>query len=196
MLARRQRLRKPIRCVKNGITYEALVTGLFRKKCLLVFPHNPRPSILPGEWLELEIPSREEGVKRCQVRAARVRGRNGHFCLIKNAPFLDQMEWRTARRIPVNLPSEYCSPPEAAAKEAFQHGRIVNLSKTGLLLAAAAPQSPGSSIVLMFDLKWEDIEVPVGVLGTIVREQALVEKHHKAFPYGYGVQFTSPRIAV
>lgn len=104
-------------------------------------------------------------------------------------------ERRRAQRFPVNIKTEYCNLPDAENKEAFRDGLIVNLSKTGLLLTTPTPLGLGSKIVMMFDIVWERTEVPVGVLGTIVREQAaLVEERPEA--YAYGVQFTSPRMAV
>ncbi len=105
------------------------------------------------------------------------------------------MERRKAQRFSVNIKTEYSIMPDGE-KEGFHEGLILNISKTGLFLSSPTPLGVGENIAIMFDISWEDIEVPVGVIGTVVREQdGFAKKNPRNHSYGYGVQFTSPRLA-
>ena len=48
----------------------------------------------------------------------------------------------------------------------------------------------------MFEINWEDIQVPVGVMGTVVREQITPEGILPGLEYCYGIKFSSPRMAM
>ncbi len=70
----------------------------------------------------------------------------------------------------------------------------MNVSKTGLFLAAGTPLDVGRVIVMLFEIAWEGIEVPVGVIGIIVREKNMTAQHAGEYQYGYGVKFNSARM--
>ncbi len=118
------------------------------------------------------------------------------FSKTKQEPQNEYEEQRGAQRYTVNMKAEYCVLKDEKTGEVIKVGTILNVSKTGLFLATVKPLKLGSVIVMMFDIDWEGIEVPVGVVGTIVREQRNSEANPGEDYYYYGVKFNSPRMLV
>lgn len=108
---------------------------------------------------------------------------------------VQQAERRKAKRFPMNIKAAYFPLMDGERGEILENGIILNLSKTGLLLASPVPLEAGEVLVIMFDINWDEITgVPVGVLGTIVRERTdfaatRLGKYH----YSYGVKFKLSR---
>jgi hypothetical protein len=102
---------------------------------------------------------------------------------------LHQPERRQAKRFPIYSKAEYC---HQKIGNTMENGMLLNISKTGLLLASPAPLELGDRLVVMFEINWGDVTgVPVGVLGAIVREQRTTAGLGK-YPYCYGFKFSMP----
>ncbi len=117
------------------------------------------------------------------------------MCFLKDISCVQETERRGAERFPVNIETEYCHMKDEKTGDVLNKGAILNISKTGLFLEATTHLLLGSVIVMMFEINWEDVEVPVGVVGTIVREQKNPAEMCEG-EYCYGVKFNSPRMAV
>jgi hypothetical protein len=115
-----------------------------------------------------------------------------------------QPERRGAKRFPMYIDAEYYPlkhyslEEEEEGEESIHQGLLMNISKTGLLLASARPLRPGSVLTILFDINWGEITgVPVGVVGSVVREQAnLAASRLGKYHYYYGIKFhASKRVA-
>jgi hypothetical protein len=104
---------------------------------------------------------------------------------------LHQPERRRAKRFPIYSKAEYYYQKDG---EPMEKGMLLDISKTGLLLASPTPLEMERELVIMFEINWGDVTgVPVGVVGVIVREQKNVAKASLGnYHYCYGVQFNLP----
>lgn len=104
---------------------------------------------------------------------------------------LNQPERRKAKRFPIYSKAEFCHQKIAGT---FMNGILLNISKTGLLLASPKHLELGDRLVIMFEINWGEVTgVPVGVVGAIVREQENVVKAPLGnYHYCYGVRFNLP----
>jgi hypothetical protein len=102
-----------------------------------------------------------------------------------------QPERRKAKRFPIYSKAEYC---HQKIGDTMENGILLNISKTGLLLASPKPLELGDRLVIMFEINWGDVTgVPVGVVGAIVREQKNAAKAPLGnYHYCYGVKFNLP----
>lgn len=159
---------------------------------IFILPTDQDMRFFPEDDVVLEVPSMDEGLKVYRAKVGKVR-RFGQICYLRNISCIQNLERRGAQRFPLHTKVEYCELKDEETGETLREGTVLNLSKTRLYLAADAPMKMGSIIVMMFEINWEDIEVPVGVMGTIVRERR-EEVCPGNYQYCYGVKFNSPRM--
>ena len=197
MFPGKQKKRVQVKCIKDKHACDALMSGYNVDKCFVVFPRAAAFPVQTGDDLVMEIQSVEEGLSRYGGTVARTWGKQGEICLLKDVLLLERLDRRSAPRFSVNIQAEFGDLKDEDTGKSLYQGLIINLSKTGLLLAASIPLSLERVIVMMFDLDWDEIEVPVGVVGTVVREQTPVPgTGPEGYDYFYGVKFNSPRMAV
>jgi len=169
---------------------------------MVVLPKDGEFRALPGDDIEMEVPSMDEGLKVYNAKVATVMGSTGEICCLRDIRCVQHLERRGAQRIPMHINAEYCYQKDEHIREALEPGEILNVSKTGLLMSSPVQIGLGNDLSIRFELGWDNIwediiKVPVVVIGTVVREQ---ENGSKTYPgehkYSYGVKINLLRRAV
>ncbi|HHX77247.1 MAG TPA: PilZ domain-containing protein [Firmicutes bacterium] len=195
MLSNSDKLTLRVKLIKKGITCDAVMTGFNDDKCLVVLPERKNFRVLPGDDIEVELPSGAANIDTYRATVARVEGDYGEKCLLKDLSSLTFKEKRQAQRFPVQIAVEYCLFENTYTGENIAKGMILNLSKLGLLFRTKKSLEAGMVIIMMFDVNWDDIEIPVGVVGTVLRKQVHARDECGKTTFSYGVKFNSPRVA-
>jgi hypothetical protein len=185
-----------IRCRKKNSSWDVSMLGLSEESCLVIVPEGSSLQLCVGDEIEIDVPWGNEGLKIYRGKVFKVRGRRGEICSVNHLVCLEQVERRGAERFPAHIDAEFCYFKDENTGEVLQKGVIRNVSKTGLLLGAEGPLEVGSTVVLMFEISWEGIQVPVGVMGTVVREQNSPGGTLPGLEFRYGIKFNSPRMAM
>ena len=145
-----------------------------------------------GEVVELELPYKEDSVYIFRAKVIEVNANKQFTIQLAEAPKLVQR--RASQRIPANNKAEYILSSENQCGKDLSEGLLLNISKTGALLAAKETLPVKASLFLTFDIYIPDTSgqktIPTGIMGKIIREQK-VEKDPKWY-YSYGVRFDKP----
>lgn len=176
--------------ITDNVKLKAYLSDSDADTYLVIFPKERRLPALPGDDVVMEVPCKDGGLKFFKAKVAEIRS-YGERCIMRDVSWTDSLERREAKRFPVHINAEYCDLQNEATRETLHEGRVLNVSKTGLYLAADTPLKLGTVIALMFEIRWADIEVPIGAMGTIVREKR--EETYSEYLYRYGVRFNSSR---
>jgi len=151
-----------------------------------------------GERVKIEAPRREEGLYLLEA-AVLERGENNIYCLqpLGEAKLLQR---RRAERIPANQPTEFVLLSEKGKDRDFHEGLILDISRTGALLASKEPLNLHSELFLIFELNLQSLPgekfVPTGIAGKVVREHHPREISCLRWRYCYGVEFDRPFAAM
>lgn len=185
-----------VRCRKKNSSWDVLMLGFYGESCFIIVPEGCSLRLCTGDEIEIDVPCRSEGLKIYRGKVSKVQGRRGEICSVNQLVCLDQVERRGAERYPANIDAEFCYFKDKDTGEFLHNGHIRDVSKTGICLATGEPLEVGRTLVLMFEIDWEDIQVPVGVMGTVVREQKTPEGILPGLEYCYGIKFSSPRMTM
>ena len=187
------------KAVEESTKYEALMVGLDREECLVIFPQDSGLKVVPGDDVEMAVPAGDAGVTLYRAKVDRVQGSRGEICRLKDLYPVQQAERREAFRFPVRIAAEYCYVKDDRRRgEAIASGQLLNISRTGLFMASDVPLRVGKVMAILFEVDWDGVlNMPMGVVGTIVREEKqplmMDPMDHR---YLYGVKFKPPRMAV
>ncbi len=195
MLTNSKKLTLRVRLIRNGITCDAIMTGFDDDKCLVVLAGKRNFRVKPGDDMEVELPSGAAGTETYRATVAKVEGAHGEKCMLKGLSSLAYKEQRQAQRFPVQIAAEYCLFESADTGENIDEGMVLNLSKLGLLFQTGKSLEVGMVIIMMFEINWDDIEIPVGVVGTVLRRQVHVTDNCGVPTFSYGIKFNTPRMA-
>jgi hypothetical protein len=185
-----------IRCRKKNSSWDVSLLGFCEESCLIIVPEGCSLRLCVGDEIEIDLPCGNEGLKIYKGKVGKVRGRRGEICTVNQLVCLDQMERRGAERFPANIGAEFCYFQDKDTGEFLHQGFIRDVSKTGVCLATGETLEMGRTLVLMFEINWDDIQVPVGVMGTVVREQTTPDGNLPGLGFRYGIKFNSPRMVM
>jgi len=181
--------------IENNLESDALM-AFDKEECLVIFPKESGFRLLPGDEVEMKVPGDDGALRVYRAKVASVKGSWKEICCLTDLS-LRQQERRGAKRYPMFADAEYCSLKDPIRGGGIEKGILLNISKTGLLLAVPTPLVLGGSLTIMFEINWEDIDgVPVGIVGTVVREEKITAAQHLGRNnYCYGVRFNLPEQA-
>ena len=182
--------------IEDNVTYEDSMSGVNREECLVIIAKNENLLDLPGDDMRLEISLGDEGLHVFKAKVCKDEASQGKTWGLQDISYFEKLDKRGEKRVPMSIEVEYCLSQDQGKGAPLEVGQLLNFSSTGLLLSTKKPLALGSEIMMMLDLNWGDLKVPMGVVGAVIREQKDVDKlYSKAYAYGYGVKFYSPRTA-
>lgn len=155
----------------------------------------------PGDTVIIEAPRWEDGLYLFQAAVRRRDESNGAYELrLMGKPQL--LQRRRAERIPANQPMEYVLLSEKKKDQDFHEGLILNISRTGALLAVKEPLRLDCQLFLIFELNVNrdplprEKTIPTGIVGRVVREHPLKAAACPTWERCYGVEFEKPFAAL
>lgn len=177
-----------------NIEYGDSMSGVNGEECLVIIEKKGILPTIERDDTRIEISVGDDSLKVYKAKVCKEEGCRGDIWCLKEISYLDLLERRSEKRISMSIKAEYCFLHDKGKTETMETGLLLNISNTGVFLSTRKPLAMGSIIVMMFDVNWDNIDVPVGVVGTVIREQEDIGKlYPKAYTYGYGVKFNSPR---
>ena len=177
--------------INSGNPQEALVTGLEKDEGMITLPAGSGLKAQPGDDVRIEVESGDGSIQVYVAEVVDVKSQQGdEVCLLKDFALLEQGERRRAKRHPVHIKTKYYSYRDGENREFLYDGTVLNISDKGLYLASDIPMKDGNGIVFMTDIGLENMEMPSGTSGTIVRAKR--EDTNFGYLYSYGVKFNLP----
>lgn len=177
-----------VKCGKkcSGLVKEKHVDGV-----IIALDYSDFPFEL-GEKIEVEVPQKENALYVFKAVIGNITLGKQLFCNLYNLSKIRCIQRRSAERINVNITAEHLVLKGKEMEKNFNKGLILNLSKTGILLAVKEPIEVGSEIFISFDMPLgQNKKMPVGVVGKAVREHGEhIVNVPKEMKYCYGLRFS------
>lgn len=144
-------------------------------------------SLSPGDEIELEAPQREDALYI--IRACVLEERIDGSYNLKQLGEVQRWQRRKSERIPVNYRAEYI----LLFEKTFKEGKILNISRGGVLLSVKNPIQMMCELQLFFEIPLNlGNKISTGMKGKVVREHFPAAGGGEEWQYSYGVEFEEP----
>jgi len=179
-----------IRDVKDGIIGDASVVRFEENELsAILFSEIELP--LSGE-AELEIPYEEDALYIYRAKVSAIDEEQQYSVQLIGEPQL--LQRRRSQRIPTNHRAEYILSSKNNFGSEFHEGMILNISRTGALLAVKESLPLCDGLFIVFEINAptlpEQKVIPTGIKGKVIREHS--RRKAVEWYYTYGVEFEKP----
>jgi len=176
--------------VKYGTRFSGLVKEKNVAGVILSFDCSDFPFEL-GDEVEVEVPQKEDALYIFKAVIGDIIREKQLFCYLEKISKVRCIQRRSAERIDVKIIAEHLVLKGKEMDRTFNKGLILNLSKSGMLLAVKEPIEVGSELFISFDMPLgEGKKMAVGVVGKAVRQhrEGIVNVPQE-MKYCYGLRF-------
>ena len=177
--------------IKHGTRYEAVIQQLHRDSVIAVLDEGASCVLNNGSEVQVEVAQREDALYVYRGSFFLVSREPRIVCHLLRLSGINRVQRRSSERMPVKIKAEYMHLLDEHVDRPFYRGIILNISKTGVLLAVEHPVEIESDLFLSFKIGFSKIkEMPLGLVGRVVRgHNSLPPKTGSRWKYCYGVQF-------
>lgn len=175
-----------IRQKQDEKTYDVSILSIVNDINITVLLDEEFNDLVPGNKVRIEIPQKGDALYVSVATISKIMKKKNTVCILKDISEPVRFQRRRSERIPVTIKAEY----SVQFQEEVEEGLILDISESGVLMAVKRPLTVGSQLLLIFELPFNADQVPVGVMGIIIREQKdFVFLNDDEYSYAYGIQF-------